>query len=143
MEYQVVLSIQTALTFMMVGVMWFMQIVHYPLYKKIKEGFGDYERTYLRRSSLLLAPLMLGEAVTALLLIGLTKSSVTTRLAALNLIFLTIIWIATLLFQVVQQQKLAVRFSAHIHHALLGTNWIRVTLWSLRGLILIALLFIE
>jgi len=135
-DFNLILIIHSALTYIMVGVIWFVQIVHYPLYKKIKEGFAEYEKQHMRRSAFLIGPVMTVEAATSLFLIGLAQEPILARLAALNIIFLTISWITTLLFQVAQHQKLALRFSSHVHNMLLGTNWIRVTLWTLRGIIL-------
>lgn len=56
--------IQLAVTWILVGIMWFSQIVHYPLYRKIKEGFVDYERGHIERSAFLFSMLMVIEAVT-------------------------------------------------------------------------------
>ena len=119
----------------MVGVIWFVQIVHYPLYKNIKEGFQGYERMHLRRTALLL------EMVTALFLVGCAPEGIILKLAAYNLVILILIWITTLLFQISQHQKLAIRFSAHQHKLLLLTNWIRVVLWTLRGLLVAVIIF--
>lgn len=63
---------QLVATWVLIGIMWFSQVVHYPLYKKIKEGFVEYERSHIRRAALLLGPIMLVEAVTAFLLVGAT-----------------------------------------------------------------------
>ena len=40
--------VQLVVTWMLVGIVWFSQVVHYPLYKKIKEGFVEYERSHIR-----------------------------------------------------------------------------------------------
>lgn len=123
----------------MVGVIWFVQIVHYPLYKKIKEGFPSYERMHLRYASYLLSPVLIVELITALFVVGCASPGEMAELAAYNLIILILIWITTLLFQISQHQKLAIKFSLHQHKMLLMSNWIRVVLWSARG-VLVALM---
>lgn len=40
--------IQLVVTWMIVGIIWFLQVIHYPLYRKIKEGFVEYERAHIR-----------------------------------------------------------------------------------------------
>ncbi|MDX8431756.1 MAG: hypothetical protein SNF33_08165 [Candidatus Algichlamydia australiensis] len=140
-DFQLLLLVHSFATWAMVGVIWFVQVVHYPLYKKIKEGFQSYERMHLKRTSLLLSPILIIEMVTAFFLIGIAPSGLILQLAAYNLILLILIWITTLLFQISQHQKLAIRFSTHQHKLLLLTNWIRVILWTVRGLIVAAMLF--
>ena len=81
-DFQLLLLIHSFATWAMVGVIWFVQIVHYPLYKKIKEGFQSYERMHLRRTSLLLSPILITEMVTALFLVGYAASSLILQLAA-------------------------------------------------------------
>ena len=126
---------QLILTWVMTGILWFTQIVHYPLYVKIKEGFIDYERAHMRRAALLIAPIMLAEAITAVWLISLFTEKILLRLAGANLIMLILIWLATFLFQITQHQKLSVRFSRRILAALITSNWIRTVLWTIKGVI--------
>jgi len=140
-DFALLLLIHSFATWVMVGVIWFVQIVHYPLYKKIKEGFSSYERMHLCRTSYLLGPILLAEMVTALFLVGYAPAGSMVELAAYNLVLLILIWIVTLLFQISQHQKLAIRFSLHQHKLLLLTNWIRVVLWTIRGLIVATMLW--
>ncbi|MCB1082180.1 MAG: hypothetical protein KDK63_03435 [Chlamydiia bacterium] len=132
---------QLAVTWILVGIMWFSQVVHYPLYKKIKEGFVEYERSHIKRSALLLAPLMVIEAITAFFLISESPSGVLTTLAGINLIFLILIWLSTFLFQVSFHQKLSIRFSPKILRNLITSNWVRTILWTLKGLLMICIVY--
>lgn len=141
MDFLQLLLTHSFATWVMVGVIWFVQIVHYPLYKNIKEGFQGYERMHLRRTALLLTPILILEIVTAIFLVGCAPEGIILKLAAYNLVILILIWITTLLFQISQHQKLAIRFSAHQHRLLLLTNWIRVVLWTLRGLLVAVIIF--
>ncbi|MCB1109935.1 MAG: hypothetical protein KDK64_03065 [Chlamydiia bacterium] len=128
--------VQLVVTWMIVGIMWFLQVVHYPLYRKIKEGFVEYERSHIRRAALLIGPIMLIEAITAILLIGASTEGTLTKLAGANLILLIFIWLSTFLFQINQHQKLSVRFSHKILQGLIHCNWIRTLLWTLKGIIM-------
>ncbi|MCB1106845.1 MAG: hypothetical protein KDK76_01970 [Chlamydiia bacterium] len=129
--------VQLVVTWMVVGIMWFLQVVHYPLYRKIKEGFVEYERSHIRRVACLLGPIMLVEAITAILLMGISTEGTLTMLAGANLIVLILIWLSTFLFQVSQHQKLSIRFSHNILQGLINCNWIRTLLWTLKGGIMI------
>ena len=123
----------------MVGILWFTQLVHYPLYVKIKEGFVEYERSHVKRTAFLIGPIMLAEAMTAVWLISLVPEGTLLRLAATNLIVLILIWLSTFLFQTVQHQKLSIRFSKRILAGLITSNWIRTFLWTVKGGIVAAI----
>ena len=125
---------------MMVGVIWFVQMIHYPLYRKIHDGFVSYERAHLRRAAWLMGPVMIIEALTALFIIGLSPNALSTKLATINLILLILIWISTCLLQVQQHHMLSVRFSKKIHQNLLSTNWVRTALWTVRGVVVLLLI---
>lgn len=130
--------IQLVVTWVVVGIMWFLQVVHYPLYRKITEGFVEYERAHIRRAALLIGPIMLIEVITAILLIGASTEGTLTKLAGANLILLILIWLSTFLFQLNQHQKLSVRFSLKIVQRLIRCNWIRTLLWTLKGLVMVS-----
>lgn len=130
--------IQLVVTWVVVGIMWFLQVVHYPLYRNIKEGFVEYERAHIRRAALLIGPIMLIEVITAILLIGVSTEGTLTKLAGANLILLILIWLSTFLFQLNQHQKLSVRFSLKIVQRLIRCNWIRTLLWTLKGLVMVS-----
>lgn len=132
---------QLAATWIMVGIMWFSQVVHYPLYKKIKEGFVEYERSHIRRAAFLLGPIMVIEAITAILLIGVVPAGTLITLAGANLIVLILIWLSTFLFQITLHQKLSVRFSPKVLKNLITSNWIRTLLWTFKGLITICMIY--
>ena len=128
--------LQLLITWILAGMMWFVQVVHYPLYKKIKEKFMEYERSHIKRAALLIGPLMLIEVITAIILIGMTPGGTLTQLATANLVLLFLIWISTFLFQVAQHQKLSVQFSKKNLQGLINTNWIRTVLWTIKGCIM-------
>ena len=72
-----VLLLQFFSTIAMVGLVWFVQVVHYPLMERVgKDEFCRYERDHQTRTTMVVAPLMLTEAVTALLVLWIRPSSV-------------------------------------------------------------------
>jgi hypothetical protein len=128
--------VQFAVTWTLIGASWYTQIIHYPLYKKIKEGFVEYERSHIRRTAFLFGPLMLLDAISAIILIGVSEG-VLTKLASINLIFLILTWLATFLFQVTQHQKLSIHFSKKILRNLIASNWIRTLILTAKGAVLL------
>lgn len=130
---------QILATAMMTGIIWFVQIVHYPLFLKVPlEGFVSYEQSHTVRTGLVVAPLMLLEMGTAIGLVGLSlfsgeKTSVglsPLHLGALGCLLL--IWASTFLIQVPLHQLLEQRADPKAMELLVSTNWIRTILWSIR-----------
>ena len=88
MNDQLPLLIQTAATLAMVGLIWFVQIVHYLLYAQVgRTEFRRYEMDHQRLTTLVVAPLMLCELVTAVLLIWLRPDGVSVWLVWAGLLF--------------------------------------------------------
>ncbi len=91
------LLVHAATTLFMVGVIWFVQVVHYPLFERVGEvGFGAFERQHTRRTGWVVAMPMLGELATA--------SALAWRLGGVlvwsGLVLLLVIWLCTWLWQV-------------------------------------------
>ena len=128
-----ILLLHVAATLAMFGVIWFVQVVHYPLMADVgAAGFQNYEATHMRLTSLVVAPLMLTEFVTALLLVaGFAGKPVTGWWIGLAL--LGVIWISTFALQVPAHAKLTQGFDAVAHARLVNTNWIRTLAWTARA----------
>lgn len=137
-----VLLSHAAATFYMVGSIWFVQRVHYPLYGAVgPAGFADYEQAHVRRTNPVVGPPMLLELGTALALAVWTPAAVPGILTGLGLGLLGAIWLSTLLLQVPRHRELAQGFEAQSHERLVNSNWIRTVAWSLRGVLVLGMLF--
>ena len=139
---ETLLLIQFTATALMTGIIWFVQIVHYPLFGKVPAGgFTDYEQSHTVRTGVVVAPLMLLELATAasLPLLHTPLSFTPIYLAALGC--LALIWASTFLIQVPLHGLLEKRHDATAIRRLVATNWIRTVLWSVRlGLLALILL---
>jgi hypothetical protein len=72
-----VLVLHFASTFYMVGLVWFVQRVHYPLFAGVgSQQFPAYERAHVTRTNPVVGPAMLMEAATALALVVLPMPKV-------------------------------------------------------------------
>jgi hypothetical protein len=137
-----ILLVHAAATLFMVGVIWFVQVVHYPLFSRVgPREFASYERAHTRRTGWIVGPPMIAEAGSALLLLTpLRPDDLGPGLPGLGLLLLAAIWLATALLQVPAHRRLEQGFDAGVHRRLVVTNWIRTVLWTLRGILALALL---
>jgi hypothetical protein len=120
-------------TLAMTGIIWFVQIVHYPLFRDVEtSGFKRFEAGHSTRTSYLVAPLMVLEAGCAIALVLL----LTNRPAVwMGLGLLGVVWLSTFLLQVPQHRRLSHGFDPVAHRRLIRTNWIRTAAWTLRALL--------
>lgn len=133
---------QLASTLFMTGLIWFVQIVHYPLLAKAGASeYVDYQRRHMSLTTWVVAPPMLVEAATALLLFFYRPAGVTTAAAAIGVALLGLIWLSTVFFQVRCHDALSRGFEAVAHGRLVTTNWVRTIAWSMRSVLLLAMLW--
>ena len=126
-----------ASTWYLVGLCWLVQRVQYPLMGQVGiDQFVAYERAHVSRMGLVVAPMMLIELATGLLLLA-TGSELYRRpvfLTAMGL--LAAIWASTFLIQVPIHRVLETGFDSASHAMLVKTNWIRTLAWTARGILL-------
>lgn len=130
-----------AATLSMVGLIWFVQIVHYPLFAQVgAEGFAAYESAHARLTTWVVAPPMLIEALTALLLLWNQPEDVGPVSVWLGAVLLVGIWWSTAFLQVPQHSVLAAGFNKVAYETLVASNWLRTAAWSARGLLVLWML---
>lgn len=126
-------------TLFMVGVIWFVQVVHYPLYSSVSDtGFAAYEARHVQLTSWVVGPAMLTECATLLFLLRHAETPGGLWLW-LDAGLLLVIWLSTLLLQIPCHQRLEAGFDASVHRFLVASNWIRTVAWSARGGIVLAM----
>lgn len=136
----VVLLGNLASTIFMVGLIWFVQIVHYPLFERVGEaGFIHYEAEHVRRTTNVVAPIMLLEAASTLLLLIAPPLDVSLAWLWINATLLAVIWLSTWRLQVPRHEQLTYGFEATALARLVATNWIRTIAWSARAVMLLIL----
>jgi hypothetical protein len=135
----VILLAHAAATLFMTGLIWFVQLVHYPLFARV-EGrvFPGYEIEHMRRTGWIVTPAMLAEAVTAVAL--LFDPRVPAAAAWTGAVLLAIVWLSTALLQAPRHVVLRRGFDTSVHARLVATNWIRTVAWSLRSVLALAIL---
>jgi len=125
-------------TLFMTGVIWFAQMVHYPLLGRVgREAFGEYERENTRRTGWVVIPAMAVELITALNLLWKQPEGLLPFYAWLNAVLLGAIWVSTFTLQGPYHNLLCKKFDPAVWGSLVKTNWIRTATWTLRGILLL------
>ena len=119
-----------AVAWVLVGLIWTVQLVHYPLLRYVDEdSWKACHERHAARITWLVGPLMPLEVILAGLLLVRAPSPATWLGAAL----VAVVWLSTALLQVPLHQQLADGFDAVAHRRLVRSNWIRTVAWTLRG----------
>lgn len=138
---QWILLLHAASSLFMVGLIWFVQIVHYPLLATVDaNSFSTYEKRHMALISYVVIPPMLLEAATAIALFWFRPPIISIWLVGLTGTLLAIIWLSTFLLQVPCHDKLAQGFDPVIHRRLVLTNWIRTWGWTIRGILVLGMM---
>jgi len=141
MNNNVVLLVHMAATWYMTGLIWLVQVVHYPLMQLVgREGFVAYSVKHQSTTSLVVGPPMLIEVLTA---VWLLSQDVELRrsgwfLASCGL--LIAVWLSTALWQMPCHRALLNGFEQSHLRILVQSNWVRTVAWTGRALIVVGLL---
>lgn len=130
-----------AVTWALVGLIWTVQIVHYPLLSGVgTDGFHAYHGRHAQAITWIVGPLMLAEIVLAASLALTPVAGVSALLSWVGLALVGLAWGATALVSVPLHRRLDAGFDAGVHRRLVDTNWIRTAAWTARGAIALAML---
>ena len=137
---EIALTANTAATLFMVGLIWFVQRVHYPLLGHIEvEQQVSVGVEHQRRTGQVVGLPMAVEGVSTLVLLVARPDQVTWWLPWIGAILLAISLGSTVFLSVPLHQKMVSQPNAEIGKKLVATNWPRTISWSLRGVICIAM----
>ena len=125
-------------TLFMVGLIWFVQVVHYPLFGSVgREGFARYSQAHSRLTGFVVGPPMLVEAATAVALVIRAPQGVPFSLPLTGLVLLAVVWLSTAFLQSPQHTVLGRGFVADSHRFLVLSNWVRTVCWTARGVVVL------
>ena len=131
-----ILQLHAFSTIFMTGIIWFVQVVHYPLNAKVGEGhFTAFHKSHTSRTGWVVAAPMMIELFCSVLLALSPPKAIAVELALLGLVLVVLIWITTVAFSMPCHGRLSKGFDAGVLHKLLLTNWLRTALWSARSLL--------
>ena len=125
-------TLHLSATAIMVGVIWIVQLVHYPSFYFIEEkNFQEFSYFHQRNITYIVGPVMLIEFLSGLYL--LPKSEI---LFQVNMGLLVCIWLVTFFFSVKEHNHLISGKDLESIRRLVKTNWARTILWTIRLIIL-------
>lgn len=125
----------------MTGLVWFVQVVHYPLLHRVgASGFGRYEQGHARRTSPVATPVMLFELATGAWLALEPPPAIGAPLLWLNAALLGVIWVSTFALQRPAHRRLADGYHVDAVNGLIAGNWVRTAVWTARAALLLAML---
>ena len=134
MEIEVLSKVHFLSTSLMVGIIWVIQLLHYPAFNFIKESdYVEFQHFHMQRISFIVVPVMILELFSAFMLVYYFRSN----LLILCLIILLVIWLITFVFFTKLHQSLLGGYNKITIDKLVQINWSRTVLWSLRLIILI------
>lgn len=137
--FDTLLLVHAFATVSLVGLIWTIQLVHYPLFLRIPTvAFASYESEHMRRITWLVGPLMLAEALTGVLVLVRDPQSL---LPQIGIALLLVIWVSTATIQGPLHGRMARDgFSESRIRWLIRSNWVRTAAWSARGILALLLL---
>ena len=122
-------------TSVMVGVIWVIQLVHYPSFHFIElKQYTDFQRFHMSRISYVVIPAMFTELFT-LILIVISMDQIDNLVLA-SAILLIFIWLMTAVFFSGVHQRLTLGYEQAVVDKLVKLNWGRTLLWTLRLLLI-------
>lgn len=129
------LALHVAVTWALIGLIWTIHVVHYPLFASVGTGFRAYHESHMHRITLVVGPLMLVELLTAVMLWVDPPAGTTSRVWLGGLVLLGVVWLETAVFAVPQHGRLETGFDAGTHKALMAGNLVRTLAWTARGVL--------
>lgn len=119
----------------MTGLIWFVQLAHYPLLADVGEpSFRRYQQHNLARTTWAVLPVMVAELLLAVAL-SIWPPPERAAMAWLGLGLAVAIWLSTFVLQVPCHTRLQSGFDARAWRRLVGSNWLRTVLWTARTVV--------
>ena len=124
-------------TWLVCGVIWFVQLVHYPLFSRydsqhFRAAMGEHQRG---TSRVVLVP-MLAESLTSLALLVFRPPEVPAWMPWAGALLDGVWGFSTALVQIPLHQKLSeAGFDAAVHRRLVMSNWVRTAAWTGRAVL--------
>jgi len=131
--FGLLLVVHLVATSMMAGLIWFVQLVHYPLFAKVgQQNFVGYELVHQRRTAWIVGPLMLVEGLSVIAIFFWRQDDFNYVLPLMGLVMLGSIHLSTIFLQVPKHRKLSSGLNNETVTQLVKGNWIRTFGWSAR-----------
>ena len=133
MDYELIFLVNTFSTLFLTGLIWFVQIVQYPSFYLVDEdSFIHFHAHHTKRISFIVVPAMVLELASSAVL---WHYSEWTSLPSIGFYLVLLIWTSTFFISVPKHNLLQQKKDPKVIHALVSTNWIRTSLWSIKTML--------
>lgn len=134
---QIVFFLHFTSTVFMTGVIWLVQLVHYPSFQYIKsDEFPKFCQFHQNSITWVVGPMMVFELISGLYLVF---SPLASAKLYLGLGLIALVWLSTFFLSVPLHTKLLLGPDPEVIRNLVLTNWPRTLLWTLRSIILLGI----
>ena len=128
-------TLHNAATWYMAGVIWLIQLVHYPMFEYLDRA--NFLRSHLFHTNAItfvVLPAMLLELAMAIYILWIRGAANWPAVAGLALV--AFLWLVTFLVMVPLHGRLGTEgFKPEVLHLLIQWNWLRTAAWSARAVI--------
>lgn len=123
-----------AATWFMVGLIWVIQLVHYPLWVHVADGQGMvFHQRHARRIGSLVMSVGVLEMMASALMVALRPGPLT----LVGALILLLIWMITIFVQIPLHRRFGRAWNPGLIAPLVRGNWPRTILWTMRGAVAI------
>lgn len=130
-------------TSIMVGVIWIIQLVHYPTFLFIdKQKYMKFQEFHMSRVSYIVMPTMIAELFSGIYILFYNNVLMVNTFFLLASFSLLLNWVITALVFVKIHNGLLIKYEKNIILLLVKLNWLRTILWSLRLVFLTIIIFL-
>ena len=140
----VIFLVHSGATIFLAGLIWTIQIVHYPLFAKVgAESYAAYQNSHMSRITYVVAPVMLAELGTAAYFAFVNYEPFDQKTFWFGFALVVLIWASTVFIQSPIHGRLAETYDADLVNKLVWTNWIRTILWTIRGALVLWMIWLK
>ena len=134
MGIESILLFQIVINVYLLGVIIMTQFITYPTFLIIdKNSFNKYHRKYVNIISIIVAPAMVLEIISLIVLVYLSKDFLLVK----SLILLLCIWLTTFIIMVPSHNILSRKNDSKEIKKLININWVRTFLWSVKLIVML------
>ena len=131
MWQELIFLTNTFASIFMTGLIWMVQLVHYPSFRLVsEENYLTFQKHHINSIDKIVIPVMVAEITTSF---ALSWFDGFLSLQAVGFYIVVLIWVSTGLFSVPAHSKLDSGKNMDAINRLVFTNWIRTTLWTLKS----------
>lgn len=119
------------------GVIWYVQIVHYPQFADVTDAsFRHYHARHRSLTATVVAVPMTAELALSVALIFVRPAAISAPLALMAATLTVVVWVATFFVSVPLHDQLDSGYNRAIIARLVRTNWLRTLAWTARLVLL-------